>query len=133
MEVTTTPEVEYPPLWKRLGATLIDLYFIFMLAYALVSIVPEPFADKFRLALFGLAVLYDPLCNSILGFTFGAFLFRFRVRDKADATKKLTFINALKRFVAKSLLGWLSFLTIHSDSRRRAIHDHVADSIVVAK
>lgn len=133
MEVMTTPEVEYPPLWKRIGATLIDVYFIFMVAYALVSIVPEPIADKFRLALFGIAVLYDPLCNAILGFTFGAFLFKFRVRNQADTSQKLTFFAALKRFIVKTLLGWLSFVTIHSDSRRRAIHDRVADSVVIAK
>jgi uncharacterized RDD family membrane protein YckC len=133
MEVSTSTTLVFPPLWKRIGATLIDIYFIIMLAYAMVSILPESFVDRFRLAIFGLAVLYDPICNSTLGYTFGAFIFRFRVRNEADTTQKLSFPKALLRFIVKALLGWISFLTIHSDSMRRAIHDRVAGSVVIAK
>ncbi|WP_157815991.1 RDD family protein [Spirosoma pollinicola] len=123
----------FPPLWKRIGASLIDVYFIFMLAYAMVSILPESFVDQFRLIIFGLAVLYDPICNSTLGYTFGTFLFKVRVRSRADTTQKLSFPKALIRFIVKAVLGWISFLTIHSDSMRRAIHDRVADSVVISK
>jgi uncharacterized RDD family membrane protein YckC len=80
-----------------------------------------------------LAVLYEPISNATLGYTFGAFLFKFRVRDKADTNKKLPFLKGLLRFIIKILLGWVSFLTIHSDSMRRAIHDRVAGSVVITK
>jgi uncharacterized RDD family membrane protein YckC len=133
MKVSTAKALVFPPLWKRIGATLIDIYFTIMLAYAMVSILPASFADQFRLAIFGFAILYDPICNSTLGYTFGAFIFKFRVRNEADTTRKLSFPKALLRFITKSLLGWMSFLTIHSDSMRRAIHDRVAGSVVIAK
>ncbi|WP_080057583.1 RDD family protein [Spirosoma aerolatum] len=133
MEASTSTELVFPPLWKRIGAYVIDLYFIFMLAYVLIIILPEPLADRFRLAIFALAVLYEPICNATLGYTFGSFLFRFRVRDSADISKKLPFHRALLRFVVKALLGWISFLTIHSDPMRRAIHDRAAGSVVITK
>ena len=109
METSTPTALVFPPLWKRIGAYVIDLYFIFMLAYALIIILPTPIADQFRLAIFGLAVLYEPICNSVLGYTFGSFIFKFRVRDSADTTKKLPFHRALIRFAVKTLLGWCHF------------------------
>ena len=133
MEVSTSTLLVFPPLWKRIGATLIDIYFIIMLAYAMVSLLPEAFVEQFRLAIFGLAVLYDPICNSTLGYTFSAFIFKFRIRNETDISQKLSFYKALLRFVVKLLLGSISFLTIHSDHMRRAIHDRVAGSVVIVK
>jgi uncharacterized RDD family membrane protein YckC len=133
MQTSTSTILTFPPLWKRIGAYVIDLYFIFMLAYVLIILLPEPIADRFRLAIFGLAVLYEPICNTTLGYTFGSFIFKFRVRDSADTDKKLPFHRALMRFIVKALLGWISFLTIHSDDMRRAIHDRVAGSVVIDK
>lgn len=132
MQASTSTVLVFPPLWKRIGATLIDIYFIVILAYALISILPESFVKQFRLAIFGLAVLYDPICNATLGYTFGAFIFRFRVRNAANPSQKLSFPKSFLRFIVK-LLGWISFLTIHSDSMRRAIHNRMAGSVVINK
>lgn len=133
MEVSTSTALVFPPLWKRMGAYLIDIYFVFMLAYAIISILPQSIADNFRIPIFLLVILYDPICNSTLGYTFGAFLFKFRVRSATNTDKKLSFGKAFIRFVVKLLLGGISFLTIHSDSMRRAIHDNVAGSVVISK
>ncbi|WP_111627402.1 RDD family protein [Larkinella arboricola] len=133
MEASTSTSLVFPPLWKRFGAYVIDLYFIFMLAYVLIVILPESIADKLRLVIFALALLYEPICNTTLGYTFGAFIFKFRVKDAANPAQKLPFRRALIRFVVKVVLGWISFLTIHSDTMRRAIHDRVANSVVIAK
>jgi hypothetical protein len=39
---------------------------------------------------------------------------------------------ALIRFLVKGLLGWLSFLTVTGSTRKRAIHDLLGGSIVMA-
>lgn len=35
------------------------------------------------------------------------------------------------RYLVKGLLGWISFLTIHSNPQRRAIHDMAADTVMI--
>ena len=118
----------YPPLWKRLVATIIDLYFVFMVAYLLTSILPA----GTNVAIVGFALLYDPICTSF-ACTFGAFLFKFRVRQIENPNQKINFFKAIIRYITKLFLGVISFLTIHSNDEKRAIHDLVSGSIVVNK
>jgi len=129
--MTLNDSLNFPPLWKRMGAYLIDIYFIFMASYAIIAILPDAITEIGTPLVIILFLFYDPICNSTLGFTFGAWLFKFRVRSEIDLTRKIGFIKALIRFVVKLLLGWVSFLSIHSDPYRRAIHDHAAGSVVI--
>ena len=124
---------DLPQLWRRFGAYIVDLYFIFMLYYLISIILPENLNSNYKIFLFIVVMLYDPLCTSLLGFTFGAFLFKIRVKDISDGSSKLNFLKAFFRYVVKLLLGWLSFLTIHSNEKKQAIHDFVANSVVVRK
>jgi uncharacterized RDD family membrane protein YckC len=78
----------------------------------------------------GIWVLYEPLCTT-LGCTIGNYLKGIRVRRVGDHSKKINFIQALLRYAVKVFLGWLSFLTIHQNTERRAIHDLAAGSVMV--
>lgn len=40
-------------------------------------------------------------------------------------------ILSVLRFVFKLLLGWISFLTVHANPKRRAIHDMVGHSVMI--
>jgi uncharacterized RDD family membrane protein YckC len=42
-------------------------------------------------------------------------------------------LQAFFRYVLKISLGWISFLTMHSNSQRRAIHDFAAGSVMIKK
>ena len=74
--------------------------------------------------------LYEPLLVSI-NCTFGQWVTKIRVRKMNAPNQKISFFTALKRFIVKIILGVISFFTIHSNDEKRAIHDMIADSVVI--
>ncbi len=76
--------------------------------------------------------IYEPLAMTI-GCTFGNYLMKIRVKRDSDNMKRINLLQAFVRFVVKIALGWISFLTIHSNKERRAIHDFVAGSVMIEK
>jgi uncharacterized RDD family membrane protein YckC len=66
-----------------------------------------------------------------LGCTLGNYIKGIRVRQISDTSKKINLIQALIRYPVKVMLGWFSFLTIGSNSKRRAIHDFAAGSVMI--
>ena len=125
--------VEYPNLLDRVQSSFIDVLLIAILMFASGSVLDkfENVPDWVRIALFfGIFVVYDPLCTS-LGFTLGNYIKGIRVRQYANTSKRINIFNALTRYIFKILLGWISFLTIHSSPQRRAIHDLVAGSVMI--
>jgi uncharacterized RDD family membrane protein YckC len=89
--------------------------------------------DWIRIALFfGLWAVYEPLCTS-LGGTLGNHFKGIRVRRAADTSRRLSFFAAFIRYVLKISLGWISFLTIHSNPHKRAIHDFASGSVMIQK
>lgn len=74
---------------------------------------------------------YEPFFTSRYGATIGHSFSNIKViKDQEDSTH-ITFITALGRFVVKVLLGWLSLLTVTSNEKKKAIHDFIANSIVI--
>jgi uncharacterized RDD family membrane protein YckC len=128
-------EPEYPLLTDRVQSTFIDMVLIIILMFAFASIL-----DRFdnvptwvRVVLFvGLWAVYEPLCTT-LGFTVGNYIKQIRVRRVSDTTKRINLFQALIRYLLKFLLGWISFLTMHSNKERRAIHDFAAGSVMIKK
>ena len=127
-------EDQYTGLLERVKALFIDslvLVFsmvIFTQLFSLLGQVP----DLARMTAFILIfVLYDPLCVSFLGGTLGHRVIGIQVKNTNDETRNLWFPMALLRFVVKVVLGWFSLLTITGNAKRRAIHDIVADSVVI--
>ena len=139
MKTIAIPSVEtrhhYPTLSDRVQSTFIDSVFIVILMFSFGSVLDkyEGAPDWIRIALFiSIFAVYEPLCTS-LGFTIGNYLKGIRVRSATDNSKRINMIQALLRYGLKLALGWLSFVTIHSNTQRRAIHDLAVGSVMVKK
>ncbi len=128
--------MDYPVLLDRVKAVFIDFVIILILmsffAYFLsfFSEVDDRVKMFISIVIFG---LYDPVQTAFLGATLGQNIMRLKVRKEEDESKKLNIITALFRFVLKALLGWVSLLTVTSDSKKRALHDQFVGSIVLYK
>lgn len=128
-------DVNYPSLSDRIQSTFIDTVFIVILMFISSTILEryENPPDWIRIALFfGLWTVYEPVCTS-LGFTIGNYLKGIRVRRNSDPAKKINIFQAFFRYLLKITLGWISFLTIHTNPQKRAIHDLAVGSVVIKK
>jgi len=56
---------------------------------------------------------------------------KIKVGKHDNPGEKIGLLNAYIRWFTKSLLGWLSFITINFNQEHRAIHDFASDSVVV--
>jgi uncharacterized RDD family membrane protein YckC len=123
----------YPLLIDRVQSTLIDSVFIVIMMFvfaALLDKVSTP-PDWIRIALFfGLFGIYEPVCTAF-GCTIGNLIKRIRVRQTDNTSARINLLQAFLRYVLKVALGWISFLTIHFNPERRAIHDLAAGSVMI--
>ena len=124
---------EYPNLADRVQSTFIDTICIVLIMFVVASVLYryENVPDWIRISLFvGLWLIYEPLCTTI-GFTIGNYVKRIRVRKYSDTKKRINFFQAMPRYILKAGLGWLSFITIHTNSEKRAIHDMAVGSVMI--
>jgi uncharacterized RDD family membrane protein YckC len=131
-EPSSAEQVEYPYIGDRVQSTFIDFIFIMVVIFS-CSALMNNFDDVpgwVRASLFGIWILYEPFCTS-RGFTLGNYIKGIRVRRSDNITERIAFFPALIRFIVKCLLGWVSFLTVHGNKQRRAMHDMVASSVVI--
>ncbi|MEO8150660.1 MAG: RDD family protein [Bacteroidia bacterium] len=93
----------------------------------------ESAPDWLRGALFiGLFGVYEPLCMT-LGGTIGNRIRKIQVRQHKDESKRINIFQSYIRFFVKVLLGWLSFITIHMNNQKRALHDLASGSVLIQK
>jgi uncharacterized RDD family membrane protein YckC len=126
---------EYPELKDRIQSTFIDMLLVMGLMFVFASVLDkfENVPDWLRIVLFVfLFVAYEPLCIS-LGFTVGNYVKGIRVKQESDSTRRINIFQALIRYVLKITLGWVSFLTIHSNPKRQALHDLAVGSVMIKK
>lgn len=126
-------EIKYPQLIDRIQATFIDTILIVILMYAFSGILDkfDNVPDWVRVIMFvGLFIAYEPLCMT-LGATLGNYLKGIRVRNNLDPTKRINLLQGIIRYPVKVLLGWISFLTINTNQKRRAIHDLASGSVMI--
>ena len=126
----------YPGILERIKAILVDTIIIivlmFIVSHIFSSIGKVP--DNWKMiALIFIFILYDPLFTSIFGGTIGHMVLGIRVKKERDPTKNILFPMALIRYIFKTLLGWISLLTVSSNTKGKAIHDMIAGSVVVYK
>jgi uncharacterized RDD family membrane protein YckC len=124
---------QYPELKDRIQSAFIDGILIIVLMIVFASIIDkyENVPDWVRIAMFvGLFIVYEPLLMT-LGCTLGNLIKGIRVRKHSDVTKKINILQAIIRYPIKFLLGWLSYLTIGSNPKRRAIHDMAAGTVMI--
>lgn len=123
----------YPSLLSRIQSIFIDTVFLLALIF-LVSASLDKFEnvpDWVRIFLFTtLFVLYEPVCLTF-GCTLGNWIKGIRVRQYNDLDKRINLLQAFIRYLFKVLLGWISFVTIHSNDNKRAIHDLISGSVMV--
>jgi len=123
----------YPALSERIQSTFIDTLFIVFLMFAASGVLDryDNTPDWIRITLFiSLWVLYEPLCT-VMGGTIGNRVKGIRVRQHSNEQRKINLAQAFVRYVLKLLLGWISFLTMHNNTQRRAIHDIASGSVMV--
>lgn len=124
----------YSTLLSRIKAVFIDTMIMIGIMYAASEIFElfESVPNYSRVIVFLFVFLfYDPLFTSIYGGTIGHSYNRIGVRRDDGTSRKISFPVAMFRFVFKTLLGWLSFLTIGGNKKKKAIHDYVVNSVVI--
>jgi uncharacterized RDD family membrane protein YckC len=130
---TTETTIEYPSLTTRVQSNAVDGVLLLICMFAFANVVGDnnsiPGWGK-ALIFVGLWLLYEPICTAY-GATPGNYLMGIRVRDINDYTKKLSPGNAFVRSFVKASLGGWSFVSVHFNPRRRAIHDLAAKSIML--
>ena len=129
----TIMEEKYPQLSERIQSTLIDTILIVALMFLFTNLLDKfnNVPDEVRIILFvGLFIAYEPLCMT-LGCTLGNFIKGIRVKKYSNTTKRINIFQAIIRYVVKVCLGWVSFLTINSNPKRRAIHDLISGSVMI--
>jgi len=125
--------IKYPTLVKRFQSVFIDTFIILigMLIFAAILGNFDNAPDWLRAVLFiGLWFIYEPVCMT-LGGTLGNRILKLRVLKHNTTNDRINLFQAYIRFAVKILLGWLSFITIHMNSEKRAIHDFAANSIMI--
>lgn len=127
-------EIEYASILKRVKAAFIDsivLIGMLFLASEFLSFFNEV-PNYIRIILFIFIFLfYDPICVSKFGGTIGHIQIGITVKSDKNSNKNIKFPIALVRFIVKVFLGWISFLTINNNKKRKTIHDIIANSIVI--
>lgn len=123
-----------PSLLARVKALVVDsliLLAIFTITTLVIKALGEVPNMARGLILVFMFYLYDPLLTSFTGATLGHRFMKLTVRKYAHPERRISLGQAFARFLTKGLLGWLSFLTVTGNSRKRAIHDLASGSIVL--
>jgi uncharacterized RDD family membrane protein YckC len=134
--LTDIPEndvLRYPSLLTRIQSIFVDGILIILLMFLAGKILDqfETVPDWIRIVLFvSLWGVYEPLAMSF-GCTVGNYLLGIRVKQYNHQTKRINILQAYLRFAVKFCLGWLSFIAIHFNSDKRAIHDLASGSIMI--
>ena len=126
-------KTQYPMLIERIQSLFIDLILMIVLMY-LFSAILDKFQDPpnwIRITLYlGIWAIYAPLCTAT-GCTLGQYIKGIRVRSFPNMHRKINFVRALVRYVIKTTLGWISFITINTNPEKRAIHDFAGESVMI--
>ncbi|PIF59488.1 RDD family protein [Flavobacterium sp. 2] len=125
-------EEKYPFLLERIQSILIDSILI-IACMILISDVLSNFKnvpDWLRAVLLILIFLYEPIMTTFGG-TIGNNIKRIQIRKNSDKTQSINFFQAIIRYFFKLLLGWLSFITIFSSNKKRAVHDIISGTVMI--
>ena len=125
-----------PPLLLRIKSIFIDMIvviLVMMIALKVLTICSIE-SGTIRGIVLALILLYEPIFTS-LNRTLGQKMMGLRVRSfstlkNSKESKNINIVWSMLRFLIKSILGWLSLLTIHSNTYGKAIHDSIANSVM---
>lgn len=123
---------KYPFMLERIQSIVIDSILI-IACMIIFSDVLSNFKDVpnwLRAILLISLFLYEPIATTFGG-TIGNNIKGIRVRKNGDEIQSINFFQALIRYFFKLLLGWFSFITIFSSTKKRAIHDIISGTVMV--
>jgi uncharacterized RDD family membrane protein YckC len=123
----------YIPVFERCKAAFIDaafLVFLMILINYFLSLFNNV-TDDVRKLIFLLIIFYEPFFVSQFGGTIGHFTLGIRVKSEIDESRNLNFIFSLLRFAIKILLGAISLFLVNNNEKKKAVHDYIAQSVVV--
>ena len=123
---------QYPSLLDRTKSITMDTLFLVGIMFALSELLNffKDVPDWLKMVLFILLLMYEPLCTAF-GVTLGQDKMEIRVRKVSDETKRINIFQAILRFVFKYIFGWLSFITLFTSQKKRAIHDIVSGIVMI--
>jgi uncharacterized RDD family membrane protein YckC len=123
----------YPSLVRRYKALFIDSVLILTTLVTIMVLVQDSdFRATIMVSAASIILLtYEPFLTSFSK-TVGQRLMKIRVGKRKNPSERINLLNAYIRWFTKGLLGWISFLTIHFNRQRRAIHDMASDSVVIS-
>jgi len=127
-------ENDFAGVADRIKALFVDYLVMVLLMFAASQILSgiEPVPDFARpVALIFILLLYDPVFTSAFGGTIGHMIIGIRVKRENDQTRNLLFPIAVIRYLVKQFLGIISLFVIYSNDKRQAIHDYLANSVVI--
>ncbi len=118
---------------SRIKAVTIDSFLLVIVMYALSLIFNDldVVSNKIKIGCAILILFYEPFFVSFYGGTIGHFYSKIQVKSEADSTKRLALWKAVLRYIIKLTLGWISLLTVTMNSRKQALHDVIAKSLVL--
>ena len=126
----------YASINDRVKAVLIDslILLIFMYAFSVLFSFLGNVPNNIKVVSWVLIfLLYDPLMTAFNGGTIGHSAANITVRRSNNIDKNIAFPNAMLRFLLKSLLGWISLISISFSDNKTAIHDKAVNSVVIKK
>ena len=124
----------YALLIDRIKSAVIDSIVIIGFMYAFTEILSlfDTVPNYVRIILFAFVFLiYEPLLVSLFGQSIGHSYIKIKVVRDTESQKNISFPVAVIRFLCKAFLGWLSLLTVTGNKKKKAIHDLIANSIVI--
>jgi uncharacterized RDD family membrane protein YckC len=122
--------MKYPNLLRRYLATVLDLFALWCILYAISRTPALTERDALAYSIFAVSLLlYEPLLTTY-ACTLGQAVMRIRVRTVGNLTR-IGLDQAFGRLIVKYLLGIISLLTVPARQDRRAIHDLSSGTIVI--
>lgn len=123
---------QLPTLLRRYISTLLDFLIVgSVLILIMLGFEGLPEYQSLKIILIFLIILsYEPLLVSYRC-TIGQYFLGIRVQSYYAEGKRIALIESLARYAVKVMLGWISFLIIHTNPEKRAIHDMAGNSVMV--
>lgn len=127
-------DLKHAGVFPRVKAAIIDAILILMIIYTATLVLDgfETISGNTKGILYALIfVLYEPLFVCFFGASLGHIFCNLRVQKDDENGKNISLPFAIIRFLIKTFLGWISLLTISGNTKKKAIHDLIANSVVV--
>jgi uncharacterized RDD family membrane protein YckC len=123
---------KYPFVLERIQSILIDSVLIVacMILFSDILSNFKNVPDWLRAILLISLFLYEPIMTTYGG-TIGNNIKRIRVRKNSDENESINIFQAIVRYFFKLSFGWLSFISIFSSTKKRAIHDILSGTVMV--